>query len=259
MSPSLSILVVTEGKANRLPYLYEILKRQALFTCDPEMVVVCARNEEYIKKNTNRISLEDLADIVNKEDGWFHHINNEGMIVEYALNSAASYCKGDYILRIDDDEIPSLSMISWINDNLGKVPINSFPRVNLYGTHFMMLGSPPLWPDYQTRLTHRDSFVRPEIVHSGHPGGQGAICPEPIIHYKYLVESLIDRHNTALIYESNKEGAGFGDTYRPFSLPETVPDMNGAIYYELSLIKPEEFFPIGYWPAIRKNAMILLS
>ncbi len=129
------------------------------------------------------------------------------------------HCTGDYVLRLDDDERCSPAMMQWLS--LGKYrssDVWSFPRAHLWGNEKMMLKTPHLWPDVQTRLSTREKSGGRTHIHAGSPHGGGQLAPVLIEHHVFLVRSLEERKAKVERYDKIAEGAG--TSFLPFIVPE---------------------------------------
>lgn len=151
--------------------------------------------------------------------------------IESILHNAFHHCQGEYILRLDDDELLSAELKEFIEKKLlfpeGESPPDlpysiAFPRANLYPheDRLHVITSPPLWPDYQIRLLHKSVAFWPDSIHGAWGGGGIVRSYPPIFHYKFKVRSYSERLEQAKHYDSIRKGAGFSNTYMPFTLPE---------------------------------------
>ena len=155
--------------------------------------------------------------------------------LESVLDDVVMWAMGGYVLRLDDDETISASMLGWLKSEYYKAcDVWAFPRANLL--EGKAITTPPLWPDLQTRLTTRSKSGGRTQIHQGSPHGTGTVAPVAILHHKFQVRSFDERLKIAANYESVKPGAGFSPTYQPYNLPErsfdkiTVQDIGtGAV------------------------------
>lgn len=181
----LTILCVTAGAAYARPFLMDLV----------------------------RVGAEVAAEVVLHTDR-----SGQGYL-EAELPTALADCTGDYVLRIDDDERCSASLVEWLKTKEYESAAQWwFPRAHLWGNDRTVLTNFPLWPDQQTRLTTRDLVVR-EAIHAGSAGGRGAQGDGVIEHHKFLVRSHAERLALANHYEGIRRGAGSGK-FKPFQTPE---------------------------------------
>lgn len=144
--------------------------------------------------------------------------------IESSLNDLAHHAKGDWILRIDDDETITPAMLKWLERRayLGH-PAWSFPTAALWETNDKFITTPPFWPDTHVRLTHRSMATDwPDEPH-GKPKwvNQARRAPVAIAHHKFLVKSYEERRAIADKYESKLEGGGHGRRL-VYNCPEDV-------------------------------------
>lgn len=146
------------------------------------------------------------------------YVESKGYI-ESVLDEALEFCTRDYVLRLDDDERCSKSMVRWLTSR-GYETSNHWklPRIHLWGDEHHALVTPHLYPDHQTRLSVKKLAGSRPGIHSGSPHGGGLEAPGVIEHAKFLVKSLDERREIVERYESIQEGAG--SQFRPFSCPE---------------------------------------
>lgn len=115
---------------------------------------------------------------------------------------AIAHCHGEYVLQLNDDECCSPAMVEWLmSEAYYDADCWAFPRVHLWPDVETVLMTPPLFPDYQTRM-HRECMTGPQQA------------PVAIEHHKFLVKSYAERYEQ-MMRCANKECA-------PFILPESV-------------------------------------
>lgn len=149
------------------------------------------------------------------------------------LQFAAEHANADWILRLDDDELPSHKLIEFVRENgvNSKNQVCFFERRELYWESERVVfsrspGKYPL-PDYpqhlhpMARLYHIDRIIYLEEVHT--TGFQelklyGFAPPEAFIaHLNCLVHDFDQRLNKVIKYEELKPGASWAlaDEYLP--------------------------------------------
>jgi hypothetical protein len=173
------------------------------------------------------------ADFIVAMDGFFAspylkygrpvYVKSEGYI-ESVLDEVMQKVNTDYVLRLDDDECLSVSLLEWLaTGEYNQQDIWSFPRAHMWTqTHF--INEAPLFPDQQTRLTKKEYALGwvSNTIHHGCPHGIGKTAPYVIVHDKFLVKDYAQRKALAEHYETIKTGGGLGVNYKPFGLPEDV-------------------------------------
>lgn len=211
MGNDLSILCVTRAEECVLPLLHKL--RVDTLDLSAEFVLIADGEEAHYTLSHNgfdRLSKGSNIPIVHSK-GY----------IESVLDEAIEFTRGNYILRIDDDESLSTPLLKWLASGQYRTHDNwTFPRANLWGDEEHYIANPPLWPDYQTRLSIRSKSGGRLAIHAPSPYGAGEIASCPILHHKFLVRTFDDRKRILDQYESMQEGAGSG--FIPFSLPETM-------------------------------------
>jgi hypothetical protein len=142
----LSALTVTRDSAPWLPYLLANMRSFA-----DEVVVVVDRGST---DNTLAIA-RDLADRVEQ---W-----EVGGYQELVLQQAVGLCRGDWIMRLDDDELmpPEFAaMARWLIKRAAKSPTDDyeFRRLSLVEDGWKVAQSPDIWPDFQVRLRSAEAY-----------------------------------------------------------------------------------------------------
>lgn len=144
-------------------------------------------------------------------------VHSKGYI-ESVLDQALEACNGDYVLRLDDDELVSEAMANWLqNREWERRDHWEFPRIHLWGDGVLL--TPQLFPDHQTRLSIKSKSGGRHGVHAGSPFGGGETAPVCIEHHKFIVKSSASRLAVAQNYDRYCSGYGTGNM-KPFSLPE---------------------------------------
>ncbi len=205
----ISILCITQAQSYSLPFLRDLARLANIL--DGEFVV--ALDDQF------SVDLLEQIDRFGRVTRLIT-VKVEGPSIEGVLDEAISYCHGDYILRIDDDERCSPAMITWLKE---KSYLSAdhwcFPRVHFWGDSQSVLITPSLWPDQQTRLSIKAKAGGRSQLHAGSPFGFGEHAPVVIEHHKFLVKSYAERKIIAERYDQFRPGYG---TRRmlPYNLPE---------------------------------------
>lgn len=200
----LSILIITNGQDHAAPFLREARKAATLLRA--ELVIVGDGKAGYFMA-------QNYADVacVMYSAGY----------LESVYNAAVQKCGRDYVLRLDDDETISPALMAWLSEEKYlSGDLWTFPRCNLWGDRDHFITNSPLWPDIQTRLGKKGLMGGRYHIHEGSAHGTGQIAPCAILHHKFIVKSRPERERIAAKYDSVRPGAGTGQTYAPFGLPE---------------------------------------
>ncbi len=206
MSPLLSVLCVTKADPMCLGFVKHLsLMAQEL---EAECVIVADGDDAYHQLRAIRVS-----PALTLQSGGY---------LESIYDQAVAACSGEYIFRLDDDEVASPELVAWLHtgDYLTR-PQWMFPRRHLWGDEQTYILNPPLTPDYQTRLGTRTYATRGTGVHATSPFGQGKPGVGEIYHYKFLIRTRSEREAFATRYEAIEPGAGRGK-FLPFQLPEVA-------------------------------------
>jgi hypothetical protein len=140
---------------------------------------------------------------------------------EDVLDQAIAACSGEWVLRLDDDERISDSLLTWLMTGAytsGR--LYAFPCVYPYPDTNHILANPGMWPDLHTRLGRKELMFGVNHVHAGNPHGTGQVVPYAMEHHNLLVKTLEERRAKAALYESIRPGAGTLPEYVRYSLPE---------------------------------------
>lgn len=144
---------------------------------------------------------------------------------EDVLDECLAACRGEWVLRLDDDETVSNALANWLA-NRGHVQaqarLYAFPRVYLIQDEGHILVNEGMWPDLQTRLGRKELMGGYRHVHAGNPHGTGRVVPYALEHHKLLVRSFEERMGIAERYERCRAGAGSDPVYARYNVPERV-------------------------------------
>jgi hypothetical protein len=139
-------------------------------------------------------------------------------------------CHGDWILNVDDDEVPGNGLLAEL-PRLLEADVTHWwlPRRWLVGDVDTYLDQAPWIPDYQLRLYRNDpatlrfsdAFHRPVVV-----SGPAGFASGPLWHLDFLLNPYEHRRDKAIYYERQRRGmrvAGLAHN-SAFYLPELFPD-----------------------------------
>jgi hypothetical protein len=166
--------------------------------------------------------------------------------VERALAWLHSQCSGDWILRIDSDEIPSAALAERLAELMRSRDVMQYwiPRRWLFPNRSMYLTEWPWLPDYQVRLVRNEpSLLRfPGTVHSSVVClGPARFLREPIYHLDCVLHSREERAAKVRAYR------------RDIELPERGrPPLNEAFYLPERRRAP----PIAPVPSVDREALV---
>jgi hypothetical protein len=153
-----------------------------------------------------------------------------------------AHCSGEWILRIDADEVVSPALLADVPELIRDRGVRQYwlPRRWLFPDAGSWLDEPPWWPDYQLRLYRNDCFLRSsgEWLHAGTVSQPPAGYLElPLYHLNLLSTSLEQRRASAANYDAIRPGIkapGGGSLNRRYYLPEEAPSL------ELSAVPDED-------------------
>jgi glycosyltransferase involved in cell wall biosynthesis len=209
----LSILCVTN---NEHPHVEKFIKAMRQLATNLEAELVLGLDGE----KAQSASWRHLADV---------SLNLKAdKLQETVSDQAVAACHGDWVLRLDDDEMASPALFIWLfnltrktsDKNNIKDTLYTFPRVYLYPDDKHYLVNDGMMPDLQTRLGKKELMYGVTYVHAGNPNGTGTVVPYAIEHHKLLVRDYKDRQKIAARYESIRPGAGSLPEYARYNLPE---------------------------------------
>ena len=199
---TLSIVCVTNCEPHALKFIEHF--RQCADSLHAELIIG-------IDNHNAPLELVRLADIVVE-------VKSKGYI-ESVLDQVMDQCAGDYVLRLDDDEKISASLLSWLKTReYESGDVFAFPRPYFWGDEKHILAD--LLPDLQTRLTTWSKAGGRYKIHAGSPFGTGKIIQHPIEHYKFLVKTREQREEIMRRYESIRPGAGTERCFGMYNMPE---------------------------------------
>jgi len=145
---------------------------------------------------------------------------------EQHLASLAARSTGEWLLRMDDDEMLSPALLERIPWLIGQ-PIEQYwvPRRWLYESIAGWLSEPPWWPDYHNRLVRRNPRLHfSGVLHTGpEPAYPARYLDWPIYHFECLLKDRAERERKALDAERLRPGLeapGGGPLNEVYYVPE---------------------------------------
>jgi inositol phosphorylceramide mannosyltransferase catalytic subunit len=129
----------------------------------------------------------------------------EVLTVERNIRWLHESCAGDWILRLDGDEVPSAALLEQLSELVGKRDVVHYaiPRRWLHPDEGHWLEELPWWPDYQLRLVRNDGLLRfPGLIHTGPvPVRPARYLDAPLYHLALLPESRSGRPATSVRHD----------------------------------------------------------
>jgi hypothetical protein len=151
----------------------------------------------------------------------------EFLQAERHLAWLCAQCSGEWILRLDGDEVPSQAFIRRLPEMLGSRGVQQYwiPRAWVYPDADRILGSPPWSEDFVNRLTRNDGTLRVSgLRHTDpEPVTPREYIEQPLYHLDLLTSSHRQRQDKVVYYEASRShllAAGGGRLNEAFYLPE---------------------------------------
>jgi len=141
-------------------------------------------------------------------------------------------CRGDWVFRIDGDEVPSVALIDSLPALIRDPEVLQYriPRRWLLRDAARWLTSAPWSPDYQVRIVRNDPATlrfRGTLHSSAEPVLPARYLAEPIYHLAFLLTNRRDREERVHRYEALGGSRTRVDNER-FYLPELREDLSLA-------------------------------
>lgn len=119
-------------------------------------------------------------------------------------------CAGDWVLRLDDDEVVSPGLLAALPGMLAATDVLQYriPRRWLHPDPGHWLAEEPWDPDLQTRLVRTGAWLRfPGLLHTSVQHTLPArVVEEPIYHLAHLIDDVAERRARAVRYEVLRPG-----------------------------------------------------
>ena len=211
---SLSVCLIASAPAARVAALLEPVRELA-----GEIVIAAdSRGDE-----------ATLAAYATLADRFFRI---EYRLYERHLPWLHAQCSGDWILRLDDDEVMSPAFLGRVPELLADREVQQYwvARPWLYPEAGSVLDDPPWSVDFNNRLVRNDGTLRFRGVQHAHadPVAPCEYIEEPVYHLELLLADTDRRRDKALRYEVANPlltAAGGGRINEAFYLPELRPSL----------------------------------
>lgn len=200
MPPTVSLCVMTPGPPERV---------RALLRCCRDAV------DEIVLVGDARggtATLDACADLADRR------LLVESSSITDVLGGMLLQCRSDWILRLDDDEIPSAALLEHLPDLVSApFPTNvALPRRWLHPSPDAYVTTPPWIPDHQVRLIRNVPGIWsfPGTLHAAlRIEGDRRLAAEPIYHADALLRPVEERRSKRDRFEARRPGivtAGLG-------------------------------------------------
>jgi hypothetical protein len=201
-----------------------------LITADPApriasiLAPLRAYSEEILIAADSRVDEQTLAGYGALADRLFRI---EFCQAERHLAWLLAQCNGDWILRLDGDEVPSRAFVRRLPEMLASRAAQQFwtPNAWVFPDAVSVLGDTPWSDDFACRLMRNDGTLRvPGIQHlHAAPVAPREYVEEPFYHLDLLASDSRSRRDKAIRYEvarPHMQAAGGGRINEAFYLPE---------------------------------------
>jgi len=206
---SLSVCLIASAPAARVAALLEPVRGLA----DEIVIAADSRGDE-----------ATLAAYAALADRFFRI---EFRLYERHLPWLHAQCSGDWILRLDDDEVMSPAFLARLPELLAAREVHQYwvARPWLFPDAGSVLDDPPWSVDFNNRLVRNDGTLRFRGVQHAHadPVAPCEYIEEPVYHLELLLAGTDQRRDKALRYEVANPlllAAGGGRINEAFYLPE---------------------------------------
>ena len=173
-------------------------------------------------------------------------------------------CSGDFILRLNDDELLSPNWTrAFIDGAISEPDVNSYWIVRkwLVDTQGSYISSPPHYPDYQLRLTRNDPALvqSPRLLHESVTvkGECGWISSHAILHYDLAWRDRLQREAKVKRYAAIRPENSGAAHYLYEDRPHTIaPAAHGREFgAEIRLLDQPQTMVCGreYWLRVVVN------
>ena len=243
-APSLSVCCLTRGPTARVAAQLRLLRDVA-----DEIVVgldtsVDAELAHPLEEVADLLVHYPYVDPVDRPVGWVH-----------------SLCTRDWILWVDDDEIPSARLVASVRETIADPSVTHcfVPRRTLWGDAGSILAGTPWVPDFQLRLVQNDPRLVwfPGITHWPIQAiGPHRYLDAPLYHTDLLLNPLERRRAKVRRYEAaipgrRVAGLPMNDAY---FLPEDRDEVRVTDVPEEDRDTLRELLALDPWPNPRSPA-----
>lgn len=210
--PTLSFCITTKGPPARVRALLALLRPHV-----DEIVLA-------VDRQRGGDTLDACADLADRRL-TFELEGTASRLIGWVLEQ----CGGDWILRLDDDEVPSAALLAALPELVADRRADQillerrwlYPSVDRYLTD-----SPWRW-EFLPRLLRNSPGLwrfRGQMHDHGHLGGEQRLADAPFYHLDLVLHPLEDRRRKSLRYEARRpglvlEGVPVNSLYVPEDLP----------------------------------------
>ena len=198
-SASLSFCVTTRGPAERVRAQLELLRPHV-----DEVVLA-------VNRDGGLDTLDACADLADRRL-TYEFSDSPSRLIAWVLHQ----CSADWILRLDDDEVPSAELLRALPGMLrDRRPLElMIKRRWLHPDSGRMIAAPAPWnAEYQSRIVRNlpgvwrfDGRVHTDV----RVEGERRLVEAPIYHCALLLNPFEDRRRRALDYEVLRPGVAYG-------------------------------------------------
>lgn len=215
--PTLSFCITTKGPPARVRALLSVLRPHV-----DEIVLA-------VDRRRGGDTLDACADLADRRL-TFELDGTASRLIGWVL----AQCGGDWILRLDDDEVPSAALLTGLSGLIADRRPEQIllERRWLYpSVHHYLTDSPWRW-EFLPRLLRNSPGswrFRGRMHDHGDLGGEQRLADAPFYHLDLILNSLEDRRRKSLHYEVRRPGLVIeGVPVNSLYVPEDVPRGPGA-------------------------------
>lgn len=224
--------MITRGPADRVASILDFIRPHV----DEIVVAADAAGDE---------ALEGLRGNPADKVVWFDSPGTLESVLPWALRQ----CSADWLLRIDDDEVPSLRLIEELRGSDGEATHALVPLRWLWPTADSFWASPPLGQNHRLRVCRNMPGLwrqDPGAHHDLEVLGSHRVLTGPIYHGVSLLLDEQDRRDKAARYEAMTPGLLMEDL--PTNALYVPEDVDGI---QVGRVEPEDVDAIAAMLATR--------
>ena len=129
--------------------------------------------------------------------------------LEAHLAELHAACSGDWILRVDADELPSEHLLQALPDLCANADVTQWALARRWidPAATGWLDEQPWYPDWQVRLVRNAGLCFSGQMHSGpEPNGARGYCIAPLLHLDCALHDVQRRRTKAIVYDVQRPG-----------------------------------------------------